>query len=297
MKIILSTFFIFLSSTIYCQTNIYHPFPESGAIWRMEWGEQSCFLNGLPQAEYRYIMNGDTLINSAIYHQIYREVALPYFCGPFYPNGAGYMGGIRQDTIIKKIWYLPFDSTSEKLLYDFSLTVGDTLPKFICDLYGYQNTTISSIDSILIGTNYQKKFNYSGGQIVEGLGNLAGLFEMSHIDLTPQLLCFIQDSIELYKLNTFINCDLVTNIVSNKNEMFSIELFPNPFHSYANLKSNNYYSNSILVIYNQMGTVVKKIPIYSKDQVIERNNLNNGVYFFQLIYPDGKFLHGKFLLN
>ncbi len=104
MKILHTLLLCFCSTALFSQGTIYYPFPEGNAVWRVNWAEQSCFVSGLPQANYRYVQNSDTTINFVTYHQIHRERGVAFACGPYYPVGFGYMGGIRQDTSLKKVF-------------------------------------------------------------------------------------------------------------------------------------------------------------------------------------------------
>ncbi|HLG35138.1 MAG TPA: T9SS type A sorting domain-containing protein [Bacteroidia bacterium] len=215
------------------QTDVYHPFPDSNAIWRVDWGEAYCYNNSHPQAHYQYEMQGDTLIGIYNYHKIVRVLGYgSYVCGPYYIPGAGYMGAIRQDTSLRQVYFVPKDTAQEQLLYDFNLSIGDTVPgKFI------GGAIVQSIDSLLIGSTYRKTINF--GYIIEGIGSTSGLLEPpSQLELTPELKCFIQDSIHYYLTGPCELPDIVFEYFSDENEG---TLFPQPATDYVIFRFAGYH--------------------------------------------------------
>jgi len=61
--LIICNFFIVI---IKAQTNVYHPFPDSNALWREYSGGYQCSCC----SDYQYFITGDTIINSFTYHKI-----------------------------------------------------------------------------------------------------------------------------------------------------------------------------------------------------------------------------------
>ena len=102
----------------------------------------------------KLFMAGDTLIGGYHYQILQQSgflqtVDLHFgnsYLSSYFDN---YKGAIRQDTLLKRVYIVPSDSLTEMLLYDFNLSVGDTLP------ISYNNTFssnyVSRIDSILVG--------------------------------------------------------------------------------------------------------------------------------------------------
>jgi len=142
---------VFSSQIVNCQN--YVPFPTDFAQWNTlrtwyqggEWGNFTTW-------NYKYTMNGDTLLNDILYKKV------NYFDGyEFYY----YAGGLREDDN-KNVYFFPatnyflngprFPSdTTEYLLYSFdSLQVGTVLN--IND----KNIQILAIDSVLLGEVYHK---------------------------------------------------------------------------------------------------------------------------------------------
>ncbi|TAH43530.1 MAG: T9SS type A sorting domain-containing protein [Bacteroidetes bacterium] len=275
------------------QSNIYHTFPVSDGVWRVDWGEQSCFSSGLPQANYRYIMNGDSVINGISYHKIEREYGSSIGCGPFYPQGNGYMGGLREDSLNRLIYFVPRDSINESLLYDFNLSVGDTLPSYFIDLFGLSYTTITSIDSMLIGSEYRKVLHSIGNSFVEGIGSLAGLLETQRLDLTPNLVCYIQDGIELYQYFPGVSCDLISSIDEKMQTKDDVDIFPNPFNTACTIRVDY---RSTFILYNLLGIEVKRINCVEGSNVLDREQFSSGLYFYEVIGSKNK-NRGRIVMN
>ena len=82
-KTILIVFFSVIWLTDFCQTNVYHPFPDSNAIWIQNsdgWYGTACWI-------YHYqnlYISGDTLLSGHSYHKLYLNEYVSEFCAP--PN-------------------------------------------------------------------------------------------------------------------------------------------------------------------------------------------------------------------
>ncbi len=199
--------FIILFGTFYSisQTSIYHPFPDSDAVWNFHY-HAYCFYNGDGDDNYSIVMTGDTLINGENYHQLKTPFIESYSTGNCGYNQIGYRGAIREDVVEKKVYYVPPASTSEELLYDFNLEVGDTVKGYInTSLMPDDVDVVLSIDSVLVGSTYRKRWNINncyGISIIEGVGSTYGLF-MPSPGCTPDqasfsLTCLQQNGQPLY---------------------------------------------------------------------------------------------------
>jgi hypothetical protein len=289
-------FLFFIGSlTAQAQTSVYHPFPDSGAVWRVSWGAAPCAQFNQPQAEYQYEIPGDTLIGSYQYHKVVRVMGYGfYMCGPSYLPGGGYMGAIRQDTLLRRVYFLPKDSIAENLLYDFNLLVGDTVHGFFLEPFTFSSLIVTDIDSILIGLTYRKRFKCEGSNLfhtnflVEGIGNItSGLLEPPDMfDLTPLLRCFIQDSMHLYSIAP---CDLPNSTENYSNEESSIILFPNPATSEIRIENQDSRIEAV-EIYDVVGGKVfsEKQESRTRNQVnIDVSFLAAGIYFVRVRVENG----------
>jgi len=235
MKTILAILFtwMFILTTGFGQD--YFPFPDSNALWRVDWMTNGCFFSNIPEAEYQYVITGDTTIGNFTYNKIERSGLYDFFCPPPIFYGNGYTGAFRNDIEQKKVYLVLADSINEIVFYDFNLSIGDTLKGyFALDYVNYicQNPIVVSIDSILIGTNYRKRYEVAGMMcscyIIEGIGSTAGLIEpMSTMEETGNLVCFKQSGQTLYP-DTNTLCSLVTVLPEKDMNECQFRLYPNP---------------------------------------------------------------------
>src|SRR4051812_48438891 len=87
------------------QTNVYHPFPDSSAVWiGTNWSGGGTGM--LSYDDYNLYISGDTTIGSFVYHKLYRNGAT--YCWPCPPSYTyyyqQYAGAFRQDIPNKKIY-------------------------------------------------------------------------------------------------------------------------------------------------------------------------------------------------
>ena len=231
MKKLLPLSFLFFAILSKAQTSIYHPFPDSNAVWNEE---GSSVFGGAPPEWYhwqqRYFINGDTIINYT-YHKIYVKRIDEYppfvsYCHSYVIPGiplTDYFGAIRQDTLQKKVFFLPSGSLNDTLLYNFNLNLGDTLPP----TYNHQTTLIvNHVDSMFDGTNYRKYFSLSdvfhsdSVAIIEGIGSSRGLFWWLDppFEAGNSLHCFEQNGATLFSDSCPNSCDMANQGQFNKNK-------------------------------------------------------------------------------
>jgi hypothetical protein len=305
-----------LNQSANSQANVYHPFPENNAVWIVSDGGflgnycpcecyTTCYYNQLRADS----LNGDTLINSKVYKKLYRAyTTVTYFmnnpatcvpgCSPtpvYTYSNYTYKGGIRQDTALKKVYFIPVGSNNETLLYDFSLNVGDTLKQSYLSMGGI--TTVTSIDSILLNDGaYRKRilvhnyfpsfpYNSKSAYFIEGVGSSLGLLEMimAPNDRNYYLECFKENSIPIYSYNGSYSCPSIPIKVNEINHNSSFSISPNPFSNFTTLHAKENLNNATLNIFNAFGQLVSQIKNINGNTInINRNNLPAGFYFAQL---------------
>src|ERR1035437_640006 len=246
LRYILIVCLFLLIKTSSAQTNVYHPFPDSNA-W---WGEMNWWFDGTCEGtdEHKSFMSGDTLIGAYHYQKLLQSgYQYSQNCGPmpiYYYNH--YWGAIRQDTLQRKVFLnVGLDDT---LLYDFNLSLGDTLPTTFN--FGVDNY-VSNVDSVLIGNNYRKKFwiSHFGGHtnhtdsnyyaLIEGIGGTQGLLNMYTVwfEGGSALRCFHEDNIAYIILDTIgfgnvtdstYDCNLDVGIPIINQQSSIITIYPNP---------------------------------------------------------------------
>ncbi len=299
----LSTFCLFLIPFSPGQELPYQPFPVSDAFWTEFSGGYQCNCC----AEYSNILAGDTLVNGQIYHMI-RTHGAHYLTSPGgdcthifsylidYPNGA-----IREDTLARKLYYLPQGAQTDTLLYDFDLQLGDTLPETYTNSAFSGFKVVSAIDSIAIGTEYHRRFAISTEyamdyvHLIEGIGSTFGL--IAYLDPPFEfgtfLACFSRNGFTVYP-DTLSECEIPTGTVALPEPEARVMIYPNPFNENANLLIPPSWIGATLEVYSLTGELTMKIQTNSASSGFRRGNLAAGTYMYRLIKEGISLTTGKF---
>ncbi|MBN4051302.1 T9SS type A sorting domain-containing protein [bacterium AH-315-M05] len=308
---------LFLVATIHCLlttenaiSQTYVPFPDSNAVWIIGWCGVGSMCVGepmlcYPSSEYQYTLGADTIIGVYSYKKLYKSGNnISYTFDPStncYTSSSsyfyGYAGSIRQDIPNKKVYFVPPSNSTDTLLYDFDLNVGDTLTTG----YLYNNNQyVTAIDSTLDQCGiYRKTFyiNDSGAPYTEGIGSLWGLLEPTEIcvcDYSWGMSCFS------YANDTCVDsssCQLIINTIQEvKKVVASIKVYPNPSSGNFTIllpEDFNELNQSIEIsIFDNFGKVVKEINNipsgFGKHTVeIDISSLPSGLYLCRLKSGNG----------
>jgi hypothetical protein len=249
------------------QTQKYHPFKESDASWIVSAGG----TQGAPCYEVKYFMDGDTVLNGLSYIKIksygwYGSSGING-CEPWaywtYHGTPSYVGGLRNDTAQRKVYFLRSSDTTESLLYDFSLSIGDTLHPGFNNLNA-GDVVVDSFDSVFVGNNYRRIMyvnSYGGGSIsgiIEGIGSQSGLVEdlFMGFGFGSHLNCYAESNQTMYSLNPNLTlCQFALGGEENLFVDFPV-VFPNPFSDQLNIRPKAGKFLTRAVLYNLNGQEV-----------------------------------------
>lgn len=254
----------------------------------------------LQNVHKKYFFNGDTLINSISYKKLYMDVKDTTFdIPPYFHSALIYRAAFRQDSL--KVYFIMPNSSIEKLYCDFNLSVGDTLKYY----YNNQNILVSSVDSILYGSNYRRKYTLNNNyHFYEGIGNSLGLLRDFSLGIEGgvYLVCFQQNGINqnVYDLyGTPPPCGLNTDIADFNVYKDELNIYPNPFSEYTTISIKETPDKySLLVIYNIQGSIVKVITnIQANKVIIPRKNMTSGLYLVMLISTNNIIKYGKIIVE
>lgn len=258
----------------------YQTLPNSSTVWSV--------------MESKFFVSGDSLYNGHLYKK-YNKCS-----GPTLTTGV-FFALLREDSLTQRIYTVPADSSQERLLYNFSLNVNDTVSVYpTADYYNSQGGNIVrviAIDSILIGTTYHKRLslnsyhftNYMPEYWVEGIGSLSGLFNPGLFDYgvtdwcIPSLLCVERNGVTLYDDTAYASCYELCLGVGFKNKAIEhITTFPNP--TATTLTINTTANISSVRMYNGLGQqVINNVyTTASNTQTIPVSTLPNGIYMLQV---------------
>lgn len=293
MKTKLLTIIVFtFSLNAFCQ---YKPMLGVGAKWYTVEGGVELYHN-------TYTIVRDTILDGLKYYEI---------------TDLGNEGGttpilLREDSINRKI-HLKYGG-DEKLLYDFSMNIGDTINAFIFN-EGFSEMTLDSItnnlpspDSNYITINIQienpKIFHFSNGiKWIEGIGALTRPIGSPYSMVGHhQLMCQF-DSIGNW--NFHINytqddsfCQRPGVSLSEYNKDYNISIYPNPIEDYLhiNFEINN-NENLRIELFDCVGNRLMVDETNSSQQhEVDIQKLNTGFYFLQF-YSEGKLIGTEKLIK
>jgi len=263
--------------------------PNSNATWKYEYSDCCCpspNIDPIVRYNYQFKILGDTAILGQTYSKLFYE-ELNISCPLTFPGSYTftYQGGMRNDTLNKRVYFCPNGATVEGLALDFSLNVGDTLPIAFHD-------TINKIDSVLIGGSYRKQFCTTlGDSIIEGIGQVIEncflrYFMGLHQSPYSGFICFTNNSTTF---SPFGNCPTIANtlnvtaIEQSKND---IEIFPNPTSGIFTIESTFAKLTSIKIM-NVLGECVYHSEIRNSKSEINLTGVSKGIYFLQANTADG----------
>jgi len=278
------------------------------AVWD-EYAATECCDPGNGCVEYYetvWIMVGDTIVNNLAYKKLYYEVVSYaqdlgwgcFTCG-FWSSGFFWQqylfGFIREDstkkvfiianpTVMPPIVCSSTDFSTEKILYDFNLNVGDTVP------WKPSNNLVTAIDSVQAPNGEflrTTRFVYTSDYWTEGLGSNLGLFG-SYMDIPFECGCATEcaQASDLLPPNS-LPCDFPVGITKLQAKS-KLQLSPNPFSDFISLTSP-FQSSSLLSVMNSQGQIIlkKRLQPFEKISFTKNELPTEGLIFFRLISDDG----------
>jgi type IX secretion system substrate protein len=297
MKKILLLAATLITMTAKSQTSVYHPFPDSSALWNFQTSQMICNFGGTIDSYYSITISGDTLISGQVYHKLSTPFVQSIITGNCTPYiFSGYDGAIRQDTASRKVFFVPPSNNVEQLLYDFNLQIGDTVKGFI-ESFAFPPDTVQSIDSVLVGSDYRKRWNINACyniQLIEGIGSTFGLIQLSPGCITDAsdftLTCFSQNGMTLYP-DTTTNCVLITDVKNIYPEKYFQIVSPNPFTNELTVTTNsNELSQIILYDIASQKLLQQK---FTNSISINTAQLSKGIYMYEVRNKNGVIKKGK----
>jgi len=215
---------------------------------------------------------------------------------------AGLIGFLRQDTISDKVYFRNLND-SVHLIFDFSLSIGDTLTSLVV------NGAVSGIDSIFTSIGIKKRYFVDPGlslshlQYAESVGYLYGdgllngwqyLNVGIHKDF--RLICMKSQGNLVYQQGAS-TCALdfehhSTSIEEKQNTHLIV--YPNPVQNVLTLESLFY--NSVIKILDIRGGVIESYEFPNSIRFqMNVSSLQTGVYILQIKGELGQNIFCKFL--
>lgn len=288
MKKLYSLIVLFLLSSATIKAQTYVPFIENSKIWSV-----ANILYYYPIPGYRIIttqsyqfMNDTTSWNGKTYQTLYGTTS-----NPEQGNwNEDFWYGYREDNM--KVYKSEIYSDVEELIYDFSLTVGDSV--YVDSVYySYNFTHVISVDSVLINGSFRKRIQFDDPPEVwiEGMGSLQSPFNpirwCMQMGAETLLLCVNDSTGNLYMNPEYNNCYLDTTITHQKeygSGCSEVIIRSNPMHESAVIYTGtNKTEFTSYNLYNSSGLLVREEMIRNVEFTLYRRNLPAGIYLLQLI--------------
>jgi hypothetical protein len=290
---------VFASFYTNAQKSTYHAFPDS-ATWRVDNWQHNPFQHiYYGKFYYHYYFNGDTIINTKLYRKLQRSYN--YFelicyhpdLTPPTSQPPKYIGALREDTIERKVFFIFDGQSSDSLLYDYNLELGDTV-------FGILNTNwyspiVSSIDSVLIEGEYHTRWNFDTclfekPYIIQGIGSSSGIIEplcaFNSSFTTNYLVCMKDGNTTLFSHPWYFSmfgCNPIIEGIEDNAISNSFKYYPNPFTNDLHIETNYWLDNAKLILYDVSGKeVLTMTNLSGQDITIPRGDLPNGIYFLQI---------------
>lgn len=243
-------------------------------------------------------IGSDTLINGLQYKQIISDYIVY--------NLQHIHGFLREDTNTGRAWYKgwyslspPQGDSTERLIIDMSLTVGDSFYVAPTTPFPLDSGWLI-VDSVyyLYGRKYvqfmDSTASYWGGKLkfIEGIGPNLGIQYLSeNLNTNPYLLCSYKDNVEVYNNNNshFNGCNLITTILQNNTYgKQKIKIFPIPASDEITMDLNLFsnYSQLSIYLFDGMGRTIRKIIPKFPNTTINTKDINEGIYFINITDND-----------
>ncbi len=271
---------------VQAQTNNYHPFPDSNAVWNIHYW-MACWGSEAADDHYSITFAGDTLIGGTSYHKLTTPYIEHHSTGNCSWTSLGYLGAIRRDGANRKVYFVLSPDTSGQLLYDFNLQVGDAIQGYLGN-FAWPADTVREIDSVMVVNSYRKRWRINpcyNIDIIEGIGSTYGLIIPSPGCVTDlpdfTITCFQQNGETLYP-DTITACGLITAANPPPPGSTDIKIYPNPVTDQLTIECPDPTIKTSICLCDVHGRNVIQEVVTQAVTIINTRHLQAGVYVLQL---------------
>ena len=259
---------------------------------------------GLTPGEFNDYYSGDTLIGGLTYRRLTGGASGPVF--------------VREDTIAKKVYIRGVDNPGDNVLYDYTLTVGDS---FYVDTSSPALTAyyVASKDSVQISTLWYKTWHFifahgsgipgASYTVIEGIGcdahPLYPLAMPGNPEVCVNLTCFhnngttplVSPEVDGYFDNVsscILTYTAIKNIAANK---VTACIFPNPLDQTSKIAFSYNIASGSLAVSNDIGQTIINTTFQNKEEILIGDKISMpGIYFYRATdNGSGKVFSGKFV--
>ena len=284
----------------------YIPFPpDSTSMWRVNIYNWNPNPWEVTTRRLLIFQDGQTVFNGKVYNNFFAsgDITTEWSNGNTSTSTFSHSEYCTIRTEESKVYVLEF--TIEHLLFDYALQSGDTVPDDFYINYGSQNPiVVSSVDSVLIGNLYHKRYNFAdplyngtAGWFIEGIGHQFGIMESACMtpDQGSSFLCYAENGESLFQEGAL--CELTVNIPEILPAVLNPKISPNPTTGLVSVEFNTPHEMQISVqILDITGRIIKNegwlVNYGLNARCIDLSGLRNGFY---MIVFEGR--NGERLFN
>lgn len=287
------------------QAQVFDYFQE-GTQWFQSSGYQSGSCSY--EKKSKFYIKGDSLIAGVLYKKVYKNSSLyqleSHLCDSSYISSSdNYRCLVRQDSFKVYSDYLG----TEKLIYDFDLSLNDTLPDAVfyhkefstSDKYVVTKVTDTMLGTMVLPVFHVKNVDGSSsvrccGRIISGISNHTGFLNpiVDGFDTWGDLHGYIngQDTLERSRRAQH------NFTVQEENASLKLKLFPIPAKTGLQIELQGQEIHSIQV-YSLSGQLqLEHQGVGSPSENIDVSGLRPGVYLLQLESVKGAVLREKIVV-
>jgi hypothetical protein len=287
MKRHILIFIIFLIANC-TEAQLYHKLIKTNSVW----DEYSTILPAMcyTSGARHYFTNQDTVINGLTYRVCMSQQIIQVnpgpFCPPFEVSSNEYIAVfMREDTIAKTV-YINSSQTGgmDELLYDFSLSAGDTLKSTY--LGAGETIIILAVEDLILNNGKTRK-NFIinptlNSSYIEGIGSSYGLFAQIPItfcECAGGYFCVKEDEVSL--LGSGYLCNL-PYVGEEEIKLQEFRVYPNPVINNLNINIKKSHTGSRFEINNLLGVKCLDRMLNNETNVLEISDFDPGIYLYQI---------------
>lgn len=272
----------FYSGVLFSQS--YHTMLRSGRLWdELHFAPEICW------ADYgrRFVIGADSVTAGETWKKLmWYDVTsgTSVFCAPFYADVSGLHTDdilLREDSVARRV-YILIPGDTAKLLYDFSLSVGDP---FVSGYTTQGDTfTVSAVNDVtLMNGDVVNEFSFTPeGSYTESIGSYQGMYgPLFLLEYPMQIQCVSQDAVQL----TGSECYSILSVTKGQ-EAESLDVFPNPAADLMMITIPP-GGNGLLEMYDPAGRMVHEQTCTGTLCGIDVSHLPAGLYYLHLRGSEG----------
>lgn len=285
----LYTVFAILLMVTTSYSQVYNTFPLENSRWSNQHRSYELDEWFIPTYTTEWVNNfcatgNDTVISSINYKQV-------DLCNN---SSSTYFGALRYD--LGQVFFVPLDSISEFLLYDFTLNVGESADVILMNgnaawpSVDYSTTivTVQNVDTITVNGTLRRRLDLGGAFWIEGIGNTFGLFMEPWMNVSMyfrELVCASENDTIVYDHYAFPqyldqglsgSCDLTLSVDEKSQENAGLRMFPNPTDGDFTLTTS--IPSGKVTLFNAAGVQIYESQLVSGKLSVSAKNLRPGIY-------------------